>query len=743
MINQKSFFRLFIYLGFICFAFRTSAQNQKLDSLKTLFKNYPSKTDIKAATLLLSICDQAGNEKNRKELLEQYVPSLLAISEQLKFEKGRAYALFYMSNIKSLNRENDKAIDYMQESLKAMQDIKDKAGYANSLKELSRLKGVVNKREEAIQDNLKAIQIYQELKDTTNISSCLMLIGTIYDRIGNYEQALTYFYKTLYYSEAMGDKNRTCEGYICIGIVFYEQNKFKESIIEMNKAEVAGGSEISAQNLIYIYNNIAIAYAGLKDLKKALEYQFKSLKISERIEDQQGYVMSCGNIGNFYVELKNPKEGLKYFLRSIERGEKMNYGVGLMFSYNGIGTCYVALNQPGMAISYYLKALNKARETQYKSEAGTAYSLLSNVYEQQKNYKKAFEYHRLYADVKDSILNEESLKQAAELNVRYETDKKAKEIQLLTKDQEIKDKTLKAQRLVRIGLISGLGLLLALSVLLLNRYRFKQRANLILEKQKQEIHQKNVQITDSIDYAKTIQEAILPDDEKLNSLFPEYFILYKPKAIVSGDFYWIGKKDNEVICALADCTGHGVPGAFMSLLGHNILENVISQPTVSNPGTILTALNQEIVARFSKNEESAMHGMDIAIISINHSTQEFQYAGAKNSVYHVRGNVLKEIKADKFSVGTLMKDHSLLEYTNHVNTLQKGDTIYLFSDGFPDQKGGVEKKKFFYQPFKDLLLAVCILPLQEQKVQLDQVITQWIGKGEQIDDILVMGIRYI
>jgi serine phosphatase RsbU (regulator of sigma subunit)/beta-galactosidase beta subunit len=481
----------------------------------------------------------------------------------------------------------------------------------------------------------------------------------------------------------------------------------------------------------------------LKNFKKALGHQFKTLHLSEELNDERGYVMCNGNIGGIYLEMKNPKEASKYYLRAIERGEKIGYDIGLTFSYNGLGSCYIGLKQPEQAAVYHLKALNTAKKIKYKSEMRSAYMLLSEDYEQQNKYKEALQYHKLYADLKDSILNEESLKQTTELNVRYETDKKAKEIELLTKDQELKDKTLKQQRLVRIGLIIGLGLFLIISFLLLNRYRFKQRANLILEKQKQEIHQKNVLITDSIDYAKTIQEAILPDDEKLAAVFPEYFILYKPKATVSGDFYWITQKNSEIICAVADCTGHGVPGAFMSLLGHNMLENAVSQPNVSTPGDILTVLNQEIVARFSENHESTKHGMDIAMISIDHASMQFQYAGAKNAVYHVREKVLTEIKADKHSIGTVTKDDSILVYTNHSHVLQKGDMIYLFSDGFPDQKGGKDKKKFFYPPFKELLTSISMLPVQEQKNRLDQVITEWIGGGEQIDDILVMGIRYV
>jgi serine phosphatase RsbU (regulator of sigma subunit) len=344
--------------------------------------------------------------------------------------------------------------------------------------------------------------------------------------------------------------------------------------------------------------------------------------------------------------------------------------------------------------------------------------------------------------MKDSLLNEESMKQTAELNTRYETEKKEKEILLLTKDQQLKDKTLREQRLVRIGLIVGLVLFLCLSFLLFNRYRFKQKANLILEKQKAEIHQKNVLITDSIDYAKTIQDAILPDPDKLNSFFPQHFILYKPKAIVSGDFYWLGRKNDQLICAVADCTGHGIPGAFMSLLGHNILENVVQRTDAIHSGAILSALNQEIVNRFSGGKnETVKHGMDIAIISMDEKQQVLHYAGAGNSVYIVREKKLIELKADKMSTGIVAKDGHPVVFTDTTFQHRENDMLYLFSDGFPDQKGGPAKKKFYYQAFKELLTKLSELPPEEQQQQLDMVINDWMNGSEQIDDILIMGIR--
>ena len=180
----------------------------------------------------------------------------------------------------------------------------------------------------------------------------------------------------------------------------------------------------------------------------------------------------------------------------------------------------------------------------------------------------------------------------------------------------------------------------------------------------------------------------------------------------------------------------------MSLLGHNILENIIQSSTDISPGATLSTLNEEIVKRFSKGieREDVKHAMDIALISMDVKKMELQYAGAKNSLYLIREGVLIEIKADKMSTGIIGKNKDFVQYTNHIKRINKGDVLYLFSDGFPDQKGGPEKKKFFYQPFKELLVSIHQLPLNEQQKQLDLAITNWIGENEQIDDILIMGI---
>lgn len=291
-------------------------------------------------------------------------------------------------------------------------------------------------------------------------------------------------------------------------------------------------------------------------------------------------------------------------------------------------------------------------------------------------------------------------------------------------------------------MIIGLATLGILLFLVYQRYRFKQKANLLLEKQKKEITQQNTLITDSIDYAKNIQDAVLPTEKQVKDLLPQSFILFKPKAIVSGDFYWVVEKNNTIICIVADCTGHGVPGAFMSMLGINMLDNITNrEETVA--ANILNVLNSEIVAKLSHStlgDPSLKHGMEMSILVIDKINMQGQYAGAHNSLYFIRKGELAEIKADKVTIGSINNTGKSL-FTNHVFDIQKEDIFYLFTDGFPDQKGGPNKKKFYYAPFKELLFSIHHLNLNDQEVVLDKTITTWADGKEQIDDILLMGIR--
>jgi phosphoserine phosphatase RsbU/P len=263
-----------------------------------------------------------------------------------------------------------------------------------------------------------------------------------------------------------------------------------------------------------------------------------------------------------------------------------------------------------------------------------------------------------------------------------------------------------------------------------------------ISKQKDEIEEQKKHIMDSIYYARRIQNAILPSDELVSTIMPEAFILYKPKDIVSGDFYWVKNIENKVLFAAVDCTGHGVPGAFMSIVGHNQLNYAVNVKKATSPGEILDQLNAGVTSTLSQKSgvTTVKDGMDIALCSVDYETQKIEFAGAFNPLYYIQDGELKEIKGDKHPIGNYI-DENLFEFKNNEIQLKKGDKVYIFSDGYADQFGGPKGKKFRYNQFRELLLSIHALPMNEQKIILDETFEKWRGSMEQIDDILVIGLK--
>ncbi len=275
--------------------------------------------------------------------------------------------------------------------------------------------------------------------------------------------------------------------------------------------------------------------------------------------------------------------------------------------------------------------------------------------------------------------------------------------------------------------------------------REKEAASKEIARQKEELSLKNKNITDSINYAKRIQMAIMPSHKNFSRLFPESFIYYKPKDIVSGDFYWINEKNGKIFIAVADCTGHGVPGAFMSIIGFELIRNIIFTRKLEKPASILDQLNYDFTAIFHDNNDSENNmtfrdGMDIGFCVIDKENAVIEYAGAFLPLYLIRNSTITEFKGDRSSIG-LIYEKEKESFTNHRMNLQKNDVVYLFSDGYADQFGGEKGKKFKYRRFRYLLLNINTLPMQKQKELVENSMKQWMKGHEQVDDILIIGFK--
>jgi serine phosphatase RsbU (regulator of sigma subunit) len=262
-----------------------------------------------------------------------------------------------------------------------------------------------------------------------------------------------------------------------------------------------------------------------------------------------------------------------------------------------------------------------------------------------------------------------------------------------------------------------------------------------IEKQKLELELRDKNLTDSLIYAQRIQEAMLPSEEYFRRYFRESFIFFKPKDIVSGDFYWIGEKGDKIFVVAADCTGHGVPGALMSMIGLEIIDKAINEDNIENPSAILEIMNKGLEKTFSREKNIGTiirDGMDIGLCVVDRRRKKAEYSGAFFPLYIIRNNTLTEIKGDKIIIG--MNPESI-EYTSHEVDLMDDDIIYIFSDGYVDQFGGSENKKFMYRRFRYLLTRIHSFPVDDQKSILDDNIKTWMSGNQQLDDMMVLGFK--
>jgi serine phosphatase RsbU (regulator of sigma subunit) len=363
------------------------------------------------------------------------------------------------------------------------------------------------------------------------------------------------------------------------------------------------------------------------------------------------------------------------------------------------------------------------------------YKSLSDTYFNQRNWQLAKDYLLLYGMVKDSIYNEESNRIISELGRTYDMEQQEQQIELLKKESEIQRLQLNNNRNSILTIVFGAGILFCMVIF----YYLKNQSN---QKIQALLAAKNKEITESIHYAQSVQSSIL-DRESISKSFPESFILYKPKDIVSGDFYWHGKLNGSHILASVDCIGHGVAGAFMTVIGNSLLNQIVVEEKESTPAQILEKLDAKLRHTLKdKQVDISNHGMDIAICKIDKNSGKLSFSGARSDLYFIRDGLINEIKGDRHTIGENLSDHSR-EFQQQEVTIQADDIYYLSSDGYADQFGEHSNKKFMKKKFKELLTSIHKEKLEQQLILLEKELEQWQGKLEQTDDILVMGIKLV
>jgi serine phosphatase RsbU (regulator of sigma subunit) len=484
-------------------------------------------------------------------------------------------------------------------------------------------------------------------------------------------------------------------------------------------------------------NNIAFIHAVNGDSDKELDCFNRSLAIYESLNDKKGMALTLGNLGTTYANNKEYSKAHDYYIKALLYNNEIDYNQGVAISNYNIGQNYIKQGEFAKGKPYAVASLELSKKLGFPADIRDAALLLSNIYEEENKGMAALSLHKLYMNMRDSVNSKETLSISAKQQAKYKYDKQktiddVEHEKLLALEQEDKEK----QQILTSSIAIGLLLVIIFLFFVFNRLRVTRQQKKIIEEQKDIVEEAHKEIKDSIAYAKRIQSAILPQIKVVKAYLKESFILYKPKDIVAGDFYWMEHKDGKVLYAAADCTGHGVPGAMVSVVCNNALNRSVREYGLTDPGKILDKTREIVIQEFEKSEEEVNDGMDIALCSIEGN--KLQYAGAHNPLWVIRNGEIIEIKADKQPIG---KFDNPLPYTTHGFDLEQGDSIYVFSDGYIDQFGGEKGKKYKSRAFRELLLSIQDNSMEEQKAIIDNAFETWKGNLEQIDDVCVIGVK--
>lgn len=548
------------------------------------------------------------------------------------------------------------------------------------------------------EQEMKAImEIFDNIKHPEIKALILIGLAFFHSNQGNFDKAFEYCYASIKEGEKAIRKKNVYWGHFTLGVLYFDLKDFensekfyKEALQGFIKYDNPYGVARSETGLSSVY----IQYGKYMEAEKLLQ---RSLKYYTEIQFKTGQSRSLNDLGVIYRKTGKPDKALEYFKQALKLRKEINHFQGVATSLNEISEVLLEMKEYGQAEQYLLEAKEVCEKINNKAKLYRNHYLFSQLYRNTNEPWKALEHFDLFEKLKSEVVGEAVNNKIKELQTRMAIEKAENEKEI--------------ERLKNIEL--------------------KKAYDIIEEKQKK--------ILNSIEYALRIQTAILPPQRKVKQYLEKSFILYKPKDIVSGDFYWMEIINDLVLFAACDCTGHGVPGAMVSIVCHNALNRAVREFGLTQPAAILDKTTELVIENFSNSEEKVKDGMDISLCAYNPKTKTIQWAGANNDLWLLQNGELIVTKADKQPIG--MNDNKK-PFTNHTFTLNNGDTIYLFTDGFADQFGGDKKeKKLTRKRFKEQLLLIQNLSIEEQGIALDNFITEYRKSVEQTDDILVIGVK--
>ncbi len=585
----------------------------------------------------------------------------------------------------------------------------------------------------------EALALAESTKNESGISHACNSIATIYQDMGDVNKAISYHLRGLKIAEKNHDNVGIMIATMNISIVYMSQQNYPEVLKYLHRSMSIAEATNDSAALVGIYNNLGQAYLAFPDsVQKALDICKKVLIIAYALDDKNEIGITLGGMAKAYQANGDTLNADIVMQRSMAILDSMGNDYLLSQSLVNYAAMLSARKQYTKAEKLMLDALIIYRKIGMIEQEKELWEGLSDLYERSGQLQKSIDALKRHTKMKDSLTNENVLRHQRELETLYQSEKNENLIASLEKDATL-------SKTILTSLIGGCLLLILFLFVLFNRSQLRKKTNVQLEKQKAVIEEKNKDITDSINYARRIQEAILPSPGILKKHFNDAFVFYRPRDIVSGDFWWCTEKDGKFLLAAADCTGHGVPGGFMSVMSAAFLSEIINEKAVTDPAQVLTLLRQKVISSLKQAHEQnadtseVKDGMDISLAAFSVNNSKLDLACANNPVWLVRNKEVTIFNPDKFPVG--IHHNELMPFTPLQGDLKSGDMIYLFTDGYADQFGGKEGKKYKYKQFREDLIAVSHLPCDEQRKMMEQKFDEWSGSNEQVDDVLLIGIR--
>lgn len=744
------FFLILFSLLFFNFKPTWAQHAEMADSLEEVVRS-DTKDSLKIQALI-----NLSNIFQRKDSAKalQYARKAEQISKQSDSKWTKAMAHYLFAQIYLIHNEYNKALGYYTKSDSILRGSSSRT-YAIVLYYHAECHSQLGNYDKSIQKFKEALEIFHQKGDKRTEASCYNSIGNILWFQGHFKQASEQYQESLQIFKDLEQKGGVAHVLNNLAILYFELEDYNNSLDYYFEAlEIFEELEDSG-GIAMVWLNTGEIYWKKKDYEKAMDYYTRSLELSRKQNMPQNVAYCLTNIGILYLEKEDYKNAEDYFNRAMSYWEKLEDRTGLTYCLNYIGILEFETRRYAKAIKTLQRCRKMAEEMGSKDEMRRTYETLSKTYEAVNNYKQALRYHKQFKELNDTIFDGEVNRKLANLKTSHELEEREQQIKIQKAQIMAKDAQIKKDKVLRNALLGGLAGVVIFIMMGTYSYLRIRKAKIQITRQKVKIEKQKNSIDDSIRYAKRIQTAVLPSSNYAKLVLGPHFILFKPKEIVSGDFYWATQLNEWAIFTVSDCTGHGVPGAFMSMLGVSFLNEIVRKKEITKAADVLNELRKYVIEALKQSgkTESQKDGMDMSIAAIDKNNNHCYWSGANNPLWIIRkektngafddtANMIEEIKGDKMPVAIHIR---MNEFTNHEVQLNKGDRIYLFSDGFQDQFGGPKGKKYKSKPLKRLLAETSTLSIEEQGLHLEKKLDNWMtGYNEhhkQIDDITMLGVE--